>query len=148
MATDPIHVTGHCYCGAIAYAVDLEADERPIFTAYCHCDSCRRAHAAPLYHVVCVDQSQFRLTKGADQLVEFAKPGKITRAFCGACGTRILNRFGSWKPGGRTPLAFFPNTLDEATTHALPDRFRAQKHNATDECVLDFEKLAELTAAD
>jgi hypothetical protein len=46
-----VHVTGHCYCGAIRFAVDIPEGDAPIFTAYCHCDSCRRAHAAPLYHV-------------------------------------------------------------------------------------------------
>ena len=145
MTTEPLHVTGHCYCGGITYAVDLAAGERPIFTAYCHCDSCRRAHAAPLYHVACVDESQFRLTQGADLLVEFAKSDKhITRAFCGACGSKILNRFGAWKPGGKTPLAFFPNTLDEAIQQALPDALRPKKQNQIEECVLELEMLRTL----
>ncbi len=137
-----VDVTGHCYCGAIQFAVTIPAGERPIFTAYCHCDSCRRAHAAPLYHVACVDQSMFEITAGAEHLNEFTKPGgTITRAFCQLCGTRILNRFGAWKPGGRTPLAFFPNLLDEATQHDLPEALRPKKTNRPQECVLDVEML-------
>lgn len=61
-----VDVTGHCYCGAIQFAVHIPAGDQPIFTAYCHCDSCRRAHAAPLYHVACVDQSHFEITAGAE----------------------------------------------------------------------------------
>ncbi|MFT4622228.1 MAG: hypothetical protein ACI8PZ_000884 [Myxococcota bacterium] len=142
---DAVHVTGHCYCGGIAYAVHIPEGAAPIFTAYCHCDSCRRAHAAPLYHVACVDESTFTLTRGADLLVEFHKPGgSITRAFCGRCGSRMLNRFGSWKPGGRVPVAFFPNTLDEAIQHDLPDALRPQKQNRPGECVLDLEMLRPL----
>ena len=145
MTTQAIHVTGHCYCGGIAFAVDLPEGERPIFTAYCHCDSCRRSHAAPLYQVACVDETQFRFTRGADLLVEFAKSDKhMIRAFCGQCGTKILNRFGSWKPGGKTPLAFFPNTLDEAITHAMPDALLPKKQNQVEECVLELEMLAHL----
>ena len=141
-SAEPINVTGHCYCGAITYAVDIEAGKSPIFTAYCHCDSCRRAHSAPLYQVACIEESMFRLTSGAEFLNEFTKPGgTITRAFCTQCGSKILNRFGGWKPGGRVPLAFFPNTLDEATQHALPEALHPARNNRPDECVLDSEML-------
>jgi|GEM_PF-3153796 len=143
MTQDAVQVAGHCYCGAIEYAVSIPAGDEPIFTAYCHCDSCRRAHAAPLYHVACVDTKHFELTAGADHLNEFTKPGgRITRAFCQLCGTRILNRFGPWRPGGKTPVAFFPGTLREADQQALPAPLRPQRNNAYDECVLDTEFLA------
>jgi hypothetical protein len=133
-----LRVHGHCYCGAITFAVSLDAGDAPIFTAYCHCDSCRRAHFAPLYHVVCVEASMFSLTSGSEHLNEFTKPGKrICRAFCQLCGSRILNRFPGWKPGGRTPLAFFPNLLDEKDQHPLDPAFAPEKHNRGQECVLD-----------
>jgi hypothetical protein len=136
---DPIRVSGHCYCGGVTFKVDIPAGDSPIFTAYCHCDSCRRAHAAPLYHVVCVDEAMFTLTGGAELIQEFKRHGRtITRAFCGTCGSRILNRFGNWRPGGRVPLAWFPNLLDEATQHALPEVLRPQRNNQPDECVLDW----------
>jgi hypothetical protein len=133
-----VHVTGHCYCGGVTYSVTIPQGDRPIFNTYCHCDSCRRAHAAPLYHVVCVDESMFELTAGAELLTEFHKPGaSLVRAFCSGCGTRVLNRFPGWKPGGRTPLAFFPNTLDEAHQHPLPDLLRSGDNNRPEECVLE-----------
>jgi hypothetical protein len=70
--------------------------------------------------------------------VEFQKAGgTIVRAFCGTCGTRMLNRFPGWTPGGLTPLAFFPNTLDEGTARHLPDALRPVHNNSSDECVLD-----------
>lgn len=137
-----VHVTGHCYCGAIQFAVDVPEGDGPIFTAYCHCDSCRRAHAAPLYHVACVAEDHFTFTAGADQLVEFTKPGgTITRAFCRTCGSKILNRFGAWKPGGRVPLAFFPNLLCEADQRALPAALRPRRDNQPHESVLDRDAL-------
>jgi len=145
--SDPIHVSGHCYCGAITYEVDIPAGQAPIFTAYCHCDSCRRAHAAPLYQVACVDAPMFQITAGAEQLVSFTKPGgTITRAFCGTCGTKIQNRFDGWRPGGKEPLVFFPATLDEATQHQLPAALQPTKHNRPQECVLVTSMLAPLLA--
>ncbi len=139
------HVTGHCYCGAVTYRVRLSAEIEPIFSAYCHCDSCRRAHAAALYQVVCVDASSFELTQGAEHVQDFQKPGgRINRAFCRVCGTRLFNRFASWRPGGRTPLVFFPNTLDEAIQHDLPEQLRPKLHNRPQESVLDRALLLSL----
>lgn len=145
---EPVHLEGHCYCGGIAFCVDIPGDEEPIFTAYCHCDSCRRAHAAPLYRVVCVDASWLSFTAGESLLSEYAKPGKgIVRAFCGRCGSKILNRFPSWTPGGNTPIVFFPDLLAEGTQADLPTSLRPLRNNCADECVLDWERLAELRPA-
>jgi hypothetical protein len=145
MTSEAVHVTGHCYCGAIAFSVDIPAGSAPIFTAYCHCDSCRRAHAAPLYHVACVDESMFRITRGADELNEFHKPGgSIVRAFCRVCGSKILNRFPDWKLPDAVPLAFFPDLLDAAHRQPLPPALGARKHNRPDECVLDQAMLQSL----
>lgn len=143
--SQPLHVEGHCYCGELRYSVDIPGGARPIFSLYCHCDSCRRAHAAALYQVVCIDEAWFTLRSG--ELQDFCKPGKrIHRQFCRTCGTRICNRFPGWRPGGRTPLAFFPNTLDEATQHALPELLRPTGHNAAGECVLDGPILRQVLA--
>ncbi len=139
---EDLNLQGHCYCGALRFAVSVPAGSAPIFTAYCHCDSCRRAHAAPLYHVACVEQSQFVITAGEELLEEFTKPGgTITRAFCRTCGSRVLNRFGAWKPGGRVPLAFFPNLLTEEAQRALPEALRPARDNQPHESVLDREAL-------
>lgn len=139
-----LSVGGHCYCGAIRFAVRIPAGAAPLFSAYCHCDSCRRAHAAPLYHVVCVDESMLEVTAGQEALQEFTRPGgHIIRAFCGVCGSKILNRFSGWKPGGRTPIAFFPNLLDEETQRELPELLRPQRHNRPQESVLDGRLLAD-----
>jgi hypothetical protein len=140
--SDPVDVAGHCYCGAIAFEVHIPAGERPLFTAYCHCDSCRRAHAAPLYHVACVEESMFTITNGAEQLNEFTKPGgTITRAFCRVCGSRILNRFGTWRIRDKVPLAFFPNLLTEEVQQALPEALRPRKNYRPEDSVLDRELM-------
>ena len=40
---------GFCYCGAVTFSV--RADATVVRAAFCHCESCRRAHAAPLYQI-------------------------------------------------------------------------------------------------
>ncbi|MFT5585093.1 MAG: hypothetical protein ACI9VR_002681 [Cognaticolwellia sp.] len=146
--TNSLHVTGHCYCGAVTYKVDMPAGKRPRFALYCHCDSCRRAHAAALSQVVCVDTTMLTITAGAELVTEFSKPpnGPV-RAFCSACGSRMYNAFPGWKPDdGTTPVVFFTSTLDQAITRELPERFRPTGHNYSEECVLDLARLEELLA--
>jgi hypothetical protein len=144
-AEEDVAVSGHCYCGGVTFEVRIPAGESPIFTAYCHCDSCRRAHAAPLYHVVCVDETMFTITRGEELLAGYTRPdGYIRRTFCTVCGSKVLNRFEGWKPDGKVPLAFFPNLLDEAVQHDLPEPLRPERNNRPEECVLDAAMLSAL----
>lgn len=145
MTTEAIDVNGHCYCGGVTFSVSIPAGARPFKATYCHCDSCRRAHAAPLYHVVIMDAEWFTITAGEELLQEFGRGGP-TRIFCTRCGSKVMNTFGGWKPGGRTPLAFFPNLLDEATQHDLPEPLRAKGHHQPQECVLEQAELEALFA--
>lgn len=139
---DGIDIQGRCYCGAVEFRVQMPAADKPIFTAYCHCDSCRRAHSAALYQVVVVEERHFTITAGADEVQPFSKePGRMVRAFCRTCGSKVLNRFPNWRPGGRVPVGFFPSLLDEQTQRDLPQRLRPQRVNQVQGCVLDFDVL-------
>ena len=138
-------VSGHCYCGGVRFTVAQPADEPPVFTAYCHCDSCRRAHAAPLYQVVAVRPHNHRITAGAALVREFQHAGRnIVRAFCSQCGSRLYNRLSAL--GDRSPIIFFPDLIDEDQRRSLPAVFRPRINNAAGECVLDADKLAEVLA--
>lgn len=142
MATQAIDVSGHCYCGTVRYRVRIPAGQEPIHSTYCHCDSCRRAHAAALYQIVMVDSTMFEITDGADSLREFSKPGApVVRSFCTECGSKMRNDFPKWRPKGRVPVGFFPSTLEEATQHALPPAFQPRGNHRTEECVLHAESL-------
>jgi len=138
---EPVHVEGHCYCGGVRLAIDLAAGERPVFTAYCHCDSCRRSHAAPLYQVVCVKSSQFKLTQGEDLVASYSpEDSDMIRAFCSTCGTRLFNKFHSranW-------VATFPNLLEKGTMDNLPVPLRAHKNIHDEGCVLQRDLVLDL----
>jgi hypothetical protein len=142
--SDAVDVSGHCYCGAITYRVRIPEGREPVFTAYCHCESCRRAHAAPLYQVVGILEEHFEFTRGADELNDFRRPNmKMTRGFCRQCGTRILNHFDTWQVEGKKVMVFFPNTLEAEHQNPWPELLRPRKNAYAADCVLDWDKLLE-----
>lgn len=64
---------GECYCGEVGFS--LSRDATVIKGLYCHCESCRRAHSAPLYQAIyVVDDGSFKVTKGQAHVKEFQKP--------------------------------------------------------------------------
>eukprot|EP00966_Prymnesium_polylepis_P040482 939350-Prymnesium_polylepis.1 len=124
-------LTGRCYCGQIRFRVSATATV--IRGAFCHCESCRRAHAAPLYQVCYVAPQDFVLTSGAALLKEcrmVSAPSHGSRSFCSACGSRVCNIMADNRTG------FFPATLDEDIQHALPEKFRPTLHHCPEEAVL------------
>ena len=77
---------GSCLCGAIEYEVSTL--DMPII--FCHCKTCRKAHAAPFAPTAGVMRENFRWLKGEEQLSSFeSSPGKV-RHFCSVCGTHLV----------------------------------------------------------
>ena len=128
--------TGACYCGAVTYRV--EQHSIPFASLYCHCESCRRAHAAPVYHVVYVKEEDFTFTSGKENIEFFRKGDKtmVTRAFCKICGSKVQNILHN-KPW----FGFFPSTLDEKIQQNLPSQFQPQMHYCWKEAVCPVERL-------
>jgi hypothetical protein len=129
-------LSGSCYCGATKFTI--EKDTTPYKATYCHCESCRRAHACAVYQVVYIPRSDFTLT-GSSAVTLFKKPDKIvTRSFCQECGTRIFNLLES-RPDW---LGFFPNLLDDQTiVKNLPDKFNPTEHYCSEEAVFPLDLL-------
>lgn len=79
-------LNGKCLCGAVRYAVDRL--DGPII--YCHCATCRKAHASAFNTSAGVRREHFRWTAGADRLSAYeSSPGKLRR-FCSVCGTQLI----------------------------------------------------------
>ena len=77
---------GSCLCGAVRYEVDRL--DTPI--GHCHCNTCRKAHAAAFASTARVNRDHFRIVAGGDRLTAFeSSPGRFRR-FCSACGSHIL----------------------------------------------------------
>ena len=128
---------GHCYCGEVAFTV--ATDVVPNAACFCHCESCRRAHSAPLYQVVYIPVDSFSITKGKDLVKAFSKNAdSVVRSFCKNCGSKISNVLPQ-KPS--LGIGFFPALLEESVQHDLPDIFKAREHYLSVESVLDLEAL-------
>jgi len=97
--------SGHCLCGAVRFTCDAP----PLWQAHCHCESCRRATAAPFTSFFGMADGQWRWT-GVAPVTYGSSPG-VWRDFCGRCGTQMAFR------SGRAPgeCHFYAATLDDPT---------------------------------
>ncbi|WP_081849895.1 GFA family protein [Marinobacterium lacunae] len=77
---------GSCLCGAVTY--ELDQIDMPI--GHCHCNTCRKAHAAAFNTTAGVLREHFRWLTGEDTLSVFeSSPGKL-RHFCSVCGSHLM----------------------------------------------------------
>ncbi len=82
--------TGRCLCGA----VKLEVTGEPIWTAHCHCESCRRSTGSALATFVGLPHDAVRFAEGTPK-VYVSSPG-VERLFCGTCGTPMAYQAERW----------------------------------------------------
>jgi hypothetical protein len=81
---------GSCLCRTVSY----EADRLAAPIVHCHCNTCRKAHAAAFTSTARVNRSEFRWLAGEHAIGSFeSTPGKF-RHFCTRCGTHLI---AEWK---------------------------------------------------
>jgi hypothetical protein len=80
-------VEGSCLCGSIKYQVELIPEK--IFN--CHCRFCRKAHGADYVTVALAKASTLVVSDDNNNLKEHLNDIGGIRAFCGSCGTRLMN---------------------------------------------------------
>ena len=79
-------ISGSCLCGAVRYASGPPTGPM----GHCHCETCRKAHAAAFSTTLRVAREGFRWLAGEELLRHYeSSPGK-TRSFCGRCGSHLL----------------------------------------------------------
>ena len=77
---------GSSLCGALMY--DVDCLDMPI--VHCHCQTCRKAHAAPFASTAGVMREHFRWLQGEERLARHeSSPGKF-RYFCTHCGSHLI----------------------------------------------------------
>ncbi len=76
---------GSCLCGGVHYVIKGELG--PLVN--CHCNTCRKAHAAAFSSVAAVKLGDLQFESGESLLNSFeSSPGK-RRYFCSQCGSQI-----------------------------------------------------------
>jgi len=75
--------SGHCFCGDLRYRVSGQ----PQGLAYCHCQSCRRASAAPCVAWGTFAAAGFEILAGRCRM--HASSPDVRRGFCERCGSQI-----------------------------------------------------------
>jgi len=113
----PAPIPGRCLCGA----VEIEITPPTEFCSHCHCESCRRAHAAPFVTWTGVAANQLRFVRGEDNLEHYRSSPGTFRCFCRTCGTSMLTYYTTDSPtfGGLAgkryvPVAVLTEPLDRA----------------------------------
>lgn len=77
---------GSCACGAVGY----EIDRIDLPVSHCHCQSCRKTHAAAFVTTAGVLREHFHWTRGQEKLSNYeSSPGKLRR-FCSLCGCHLV----------------------------------------------------------
>jgi hypothetical protein len=112
-------IRGRCLCGAVRIALEPPTT----FASHCHCESCRRAHAAAFVTWTGVPDARFRVEHGEDEVTRFASSPGAFRCFCRHCGTVMFTYyepshadFGDAAGSVYVPVAVLEDPLDR-----LPD---------------------------
>ena len=93
---------GECYCGAVSVRVRGE----PVFTAYCHCKSCRKWHSAPIAALAGWPTEDV-IIEG--ETVQSSTNDQTLRTSCIKCGGGILTA----KPGLGL-IVVYPSILSDS----------------------------------
>ena len=103
---------GGCLCGDVRYRIDAQ----PLWTAYCHCTTCRRSTGAPVTMFVGARSDSVRFTAGKRAM--YASSPDVQRGFCARCGTPLTYESERRWPG---ETHFYVSTFD--VPQALPPAF-------------------------
>lgn len=84
-----IRASGGCLCGSVRYQIDGEVQ----FSGFCYCGDCRRVTGAGRVPFIGLKNDAVHIS---GELKTFSSQGgsgrRIDRAFCHACGGRLLAR--------------------------------------------------------
>ena len=116
------HHDGQCYCGAVKVTVKSD----PVFTAYCHCESCRTWHAAPIASLCAWQDENVTIT---GETVVSTRNDQTQRTSCAKCGGGVLTT----KPGLGWKVVY-PMTLEKSDFKYQPGMHIFYSERVMDVC--------------
>jgi hypothetical protein len=98
-------IRGSCLCGRVQYEI-----AKPLrIIEHCHCSMCRKSHGAAFASDGLVMRSDFRWSRGEDELARYESSPGTYRCFCRVCGSRL-----AMEPGDLPQaLVVYLGTLDD-----------------------------------
>ena len=105
MSASPKPIRGGCLCASVRYEVRGALGR----ATNCRCSMCRKAHGAAFGTYAGVQDSDFVLLSGGDDIAAYRSSAQVTRTFCRRCGSTL--QFISAKRPGSFSLAL--GTLDD-----------------------------------
>ena len=113
---------GRCLCGHYRF----EVSEDPLWVAYCHCESCRRATGSPVTDYAGFSDTAVRFDQ---EPPVFASSPPVRRAFCEHCSTPLYYA-----------ADFFPGELHLFRTNfEQPESYQPTRHVLFNEREPDFD---------
>ena len=82
-------LSGRCLCGQVTWT----SDGTVLWSDMCHCESCRRANAAPMVPFFGVPRAELRIN---GRLSTYASSVGVERGFCAECGTPVYYKNEKW----------------------------------------------------
>ncbi|MEQ1508488.1 MAG: GFA family protein [Myxococcota bacterium] len=111
-------ITGGCLCGAVRF----RSSGPTLFASHCHCDTCRRAHAAAFVTWTAVPVGALTVD-GEAALRRFRSSPAVERSFCGTCGTPLFYR------GDDAPdRVYLPVATVDALDRPVSDHVSYEEH--------------------
>jgi hypothetical protein len=98
-------IRGSCLCGSVRYEVRGALGA----AIHCHCSMCRKAHGAAFGTCAGVQNADFVLVSGAEDLASYPSSPEVKRTFCRRCGS-TLQFIGATRPN---TFALALGTLDD-----------------------------------
>ena len=98
-------IQGSCLCGSIRYQINGLLSR----VSHCHCSMCRKAHGAAFGTYASVQDNDFAVVSGSEDIAAYQSSPGVRRTFCRRCGSTL--QFISDKRPGSFSLAL--GTLDD-----------------------------------
>jgi hypothetical protein len=78
--------TRRCLCAGVRF----EFDRKPADASFCHCSICRKLRGSAFAAYFEVAKSALRVAEGSRFISSYAATSRLTKRFCGKCGTPLF----------------------------------------------------------
>lgn len=104
---------GRCLCGDVRF----EAQGKPKWVLWCHCNSCRRHSGAPSSVFVSFADDTVTVTQGS--IAKYTSSAGVERGFCSRCGSTLTCSNGKLPNETHFHVGAFDRAADLAPTGAF-----------------------------